>query len=95
VQFGRQNIRCNAILPGLVLSANARQQMTPQQLNMIQRHVLLPRESRAEDIAGAVLFLASDAASFVTGQLLGVDGGIVHHTPYFADVMDSIATATQ
>jgi NAD(P)-dependent dehydrogenase (short-subunit alcohol dehydrogenase family) len=89
-QFGRQNIRCNAVLPGLVLSPLARKIMTEDQIKMIQRHVLLPRYSKPEDIAGAVLFLASDASSFVTGQIISVDGGVVHHTPYFADVMDAI-----
>lgn len=87
VQFGRHNIRCNAVTPGLVLSPLAREMMSAAQIDMIQRHVLLPRASRPEDIAGAVLFLASDAASFVTGQILSVDGGIVHHMPYVADVL--------
>jgi NAD(P)-dependent dehydrogenase (short-subunit alcohol dehydrogenase family) len=90
-QFGRQNIRCNAVLPGLVLSPLAREMMTGDQIDMIQRHVILPRASVPEDIAGAVLFLASDASSFVTGQIISVDGGITTHTPYFADVMDAFA----
>ncbi len=90
-QFGRANIRCNAILPGLVLSPVARAQMTDTQLAMIQRHVLLPRESVADDIAGAVLWLASDLGSFVTGQIISVDGGICHHQPHYADMMDMMA----
>src|SRR3546814_1639941 len=57
VQFGRYNIRCNAITPGLVLSPLAREMMGETQIDMIQRHVLLPRFSRPEDIAGAVVFL--------------------------------------
>jgi NAD(P)-dependent dehydrogenase (short-subunit alcohol dehydrogenase family) len=89
-QLGRQNIRCNAVLPGLVLTPQARQMMTQDQLSMIQRHVILPRPGTPEDIAGAVVFLASDAASFVTGQIISVDGGITTHTPYFADVMDAL-----
>ena len=92
-QFGRQNVRCNAILPGLVLSPVARAQMTEAQLAMIQRHVLLPRESVANDIAGAVTWLASDMASFVTGQIISVDGGICHHAPHYADMMDMFAAA--
>ena len=67
-QFGRGNIRCNAILPGLVLSPVARAQMTEAQLRMIQRHVLLPRESVADDIAGAVLWLASAVARVRCGS---------------------------
>jgi len=92
-QFGRANIRCNAVLPGLVLSPVARAQMTEQQLGMIQRHVLLPRESVANDIAGAVLWLASDLSSFVTGQIISADGGICHHQPHYADMMDMITAA--
>ena len=93
-QFGRGNIRCNAVLPGLVLSPVARAQMTEAQLGMIQRHVLLPRESVADDIAGAVLWLASDLGSFITGQIISVDGGICHHQPHYADMIDMMAEAT-
>ncbi|WP_422342765.1 SDR family NAD(P)-dependent oxidoreductase [Parasphingorhabdus sp.] len=92
-QFGQANIRCNAILPGLVLSPVARAQMSEEQLSMIQRHVLLPRESVADDIAGAVLWLASDLSSFVTGQIISADGGICHHQPHYADMMDMFAKA--
>ena len=42
-QHGAQNIRCNAVLPGLFLTPQARKMMTPKQLSMIQRHVILPR----------------------------------------------------
>src|SRR3546814_18962328 len=73
-QFGRYNIRCNAITPGLVLSPLAREMMGETQIDMIQRHVLLPRFSRPEDIAGAVVFFASDASNFITCQILSVDG---------------------
>ena len=92
-QLGRANIRCNAVLPGLVLSPVARAQMTEEQLAMIQRHVLLPRESVADDIAGTVLWLASDLSSFVTGQLISADGGICHHVPHYADMLDMFAAA--
>ncbi len=90
-QFGRANIRCNAVLPGLVLSPVARAQMTEQQFAMIQRHVMLPRESVADDIAGAVLWLASDLSAFVTAQIISADGGIAHHLPHYADMMDMFA----
>ena len=53
---------------------------------MLEEHHLTPRVGRPEDIAQAVLYLASDAASFVTGQILNVDGGILSHTPPYADL---------
>jgi NAD(P)-dependent dehydrogenase (short-subunit alcohol dehydrogenase family) len=94
-QFGRANIRCNAVLPGLVLSPVARAQMSDHQLAMIQRHVLLPRESVADDIAGVVLWLASDLSSFVTCQIISADGGIAHHLPHYADMLDMFAASPE
>ncbi|ARS26874.1 SDR family NAD(P)-dependent oxidoreductase [Sphingomonas sp. KC8] len=92
-QLGRHNIRCNAVLPGLVLSPLARTMMGSRQIDLVQRHVLLPRPSVPEDIAGVTLFLASDLGSFVTGQIISADGGIVHHTPYYADMIDAMAAS--
>ncbi|MDE2563171.1 MAG: SDR family oxidoreductase [Sphingomonadales bacterium] len=90
-QLGPHNIRCNAVLPGLVLSKGAREIITADEIDFIQRHVLLPRQSKPEDIAWPLLFLASDAGGFVTSQVFSADGGIVHHAPYFADVMATTA----
>lgn len=93
-QFGHHNIRCNAVLPGLVLSKGAREIMSAGEIDFIQRHVLLPRQSEPEDIAGPVLFLASDAASFVTAQVFSADGGIVHHIPFYADMMAQMTSVS-
>jgi len=84
-QFGKRNIRCNAILPGLILTTVSRKVLPKEQLQMLEKHTLLPRLGEPEDIAKAVVFLASDDASFVTGQLLSVDGGITTHQPYVGD----------
>ena len=50
----------------------------------IVSHNLVPRAGRPEDLAHAVLYLVSDEAAFVTGQLLSVDGGQLAHLPHYA-----------
>ncbi len=54
------------------------------------RHQLSPRLGRPEDIAAAVVFLASDEAGFITGQILCVDGGSLAHQPYIADLANLV-----
>jgi NAD(P)-dependent dehydrogenase (short-subunit alcohol dehydrogenase family) len=86
-QYGKRNIRCNAILPGMIVTPHARKLLPQETLDMIEKHTLLPRLGEPDDIAKAVLFLASDDASFVTGQLFSVDGGITTHQPFVGDVL--------
>jgi len=86
-QYGRQGIRCNAISPGLILSERA----TPRPqavLDIFERHTLAPQHGQPEDIANAALFLASDEARFINGQILEVDGGLHSHNPTMADLAD-------
>ncbi len=80
VDLGQDGIRCNAIAPGWINSdlsdAYINQQANPEQA----RHGLLSlhpvgRTGESRDIGGAVAFLASDEAAFITGQVLVVDGG--------------------
>jgi NAD(P)-dependent dehydrogenase (short-subunit alcohol dehydrogenase family) len=67
-------VRVNAIAPGLVKTDMARALWQPNEA-AIARHTPLGRLGEPEDIAAAALFLASDAASWITGQALVVDGG--------------------
>jgi NAD(P)-dependent dehydrogenase (short-subunit alcohol dehydrogenase family) len=53
---------------------------------MMLRHHLTPRLGTPGDVASAVVFLASDEASFITGQVICVDGGLLAHAPYHADM---------
>jgi NAD(P)-dependent dehydrogenase (short-subunit alcohol dehydrogenase family) len=59
---------------------------TDEILDMYKRHLTLPRTGVPEDIAGALAYLASDDASFITGQTIQVDGGMTCHAPWFAEL---------
>jgi NAD(P)-dependent dehydrogenase (short-subunit alcohol dehydrogenase family) len=85
-QYGKQGIRCNAISPGLILSHSVENFGGQKYVDMLEEHHLTPRVGKPEDIANAAVFLASDESSFVTGQILGVDGGILSHAPTVADI---------
>ena len=84
-QHGKQGIRCNAIAPGLIKTEGVRLGMPAARIARIEQHTLTPRSGEPEDIAEMVAFLASDAAAFVTGQVISVDGGIGSHMPTYAD----------
>jgi NAD(P)-dependent dehydrogenase (short-subunit alcohol dehydrogenase family) len=75
-ELGGDRIRVNAIAPGLVETRLARVLVeTPEIHDHIVGQSALRRHASPEEIAGAALYLASDAASFVTGAVLVVDGG--------------------
>ncbi len=81
--YGRQGIRCNTVAPGFIATDATRKAVSPEMESAIVAHNLVPRAGRAEDLAHAVLYLASDEASFVTGQLISVDGGQLSHLPHY------------
>ena len=76
VEWGPHNIRVNSIAPGLIKTDFARELWTDEERRK-RREALTPlrRIGDPEDIGGIAVFLASDAARFVTGQLLIADGG--------------------
>ena len=78
VEFARRGVRVNALCPGPV-DTPLLQELYAKDLEQAARrlvHVPMGRFARAEEIANAVLFLASDESSFVTGSTFLVDGGI-------------------
>lgn len=74
--LGGDNIRVNAIAPGTVDTPGARNAMSDEAREYRLQRAPLGRLGSPEDIAEAVLYLGGPASSFVTGQLLTIDGGI-------------------
>jgi 3-oxoacyl-[acyl-carrier protein] reductase len=74
-ELGPRSIRVNSVAPGYFESEMARG-LTEEQMQRIVRRTPLGRLASAQDIANAVYFLVSEQASFITGQILLVDGGI-------------------
>lgn len=76
-RLGEYGIRVNAVAPGATdTPMNRRQFSDPEIRNKVARKTPLGRIGKGEDIAEAVLFLASDDASFITGEEITVDGGL-------------------
>jgi 3-oxoacyl-[acyl-carrier protein] reductase len=78
-ELGRYKIRVNAIAPGYIATDMTRQ-MPEKILQTMRDHTPLGRLGQVEDVANAYLWLASDAASFLSGTILSVDGGVVPGT---------------
>src|SRR5690242_6686958 len=75
-ELGPDGITVNAILPGATFTEIERKTVTPGQRERIVAMQCIPRPEVPEDLVGAVLFLASDASAFVTGQSINLDGGV-------------------
>jgi len=76
--YGKQNIRANSVHPGLVLTPMTRKDMElPGVADFLKQAIPLGRGAEPEEVADAVLFLASDEARYITGAELVVDGGAV------------------
>jgi NAD(P)-dependent dehydrogenase (short-subunit alcohol dehydrogenase family) len=84
VDYAKHNIRVNCICPGPTLTPRLKRDMdsgalAPEVVERMIRDVLVGRLARPEEVAAAVLFLASEEASFITGTALAVDGGQMAH----------------
>lgn len=77
VEFGPDNVRVNCIAPGLIRTDFARALWEdPARIQATNAATPLRRIGEPEEIAGAVVYLASDASSFMTGQAMVIDGGV-------------------
>lgn len=84
-QYGGQRVRCNAIAPGAVLTPALAENLPAESIESIRGHNALPFIGVPEDIAAAMLFLASDESRYLTGQVLTVDGGMSSHSSIAED----------
>lgn len=80
LEYATRNIRINAVCPGLIWTPMAQQMADSGQkeaLDAIAEGIPMRRHGRADEIASTVLWLCSSAASYMTGQSISVDGGLI------------------
>jgi NAD(P)-dependent dehydrogenase (short-subunit alcohol dehydrogenase family) len=77
LEFAPRGVRVNAVAPGATLTGLTRDSYTPEVKAVYEQRIALGRIGQPEDIARAVLFLASDAAGYMVGHQLVVDGGMI------------------
>lgn len=74
-ELGSRNIRCNVVAPGFI-ATEMTDMLPPTELKKWTENIPLSRVGTPEDIANICLFLSSDLASYITGQVIQVDGGM-------------------
>ena len=74
-ELARRNVTVNAVTPGFIVT-DMTEEMTDKAREAMTAQIPLGRLGESEDVANAVLFLASDQSAYITGQVLGVNGGM-------------------
>lgn len=75
-ELGPSGIRVNAVAPGVIVTDMVKN-VTPETMELLRQETPLERWGTPEDVAGAMWYLASEEASFITGEVLNVSGGYV------------------
>lgn len=88
VQCARDNIRCNAVLPGMTATDAVNANLTDEFKEFFLNHTPIKRMGKPEEIAGTVLYFASDDSAFTTGQIVDVSGGFGLPTPVYGDMIE-------
>ena len=89
VQEAKNNIRCNAVLPGMTATEAVEKHLSDNFKNQFIRHIPLGRMGLPEEIAEAVCYFAGDTSAYTTGQILTVSGGFGLATPLYGDMTNS------
>ncbi len=76
LEYGSRGIRCNAIAPGFI-ETEMTEKLDPKTVQMWRDQIPLRRGGNTDDVAEAAMYLGSDLAGYVTGQVLQVDGGML------------------
>lgn len=84
LQYGKQNIRCNCVRPGLIITPENDARVPQALKDIFTSNIMVNRYGCPEDIGYMCVYLASDESSYVTGQIINVDGGLNSHVPTVA-----------
>lgn len=76
LEYGKDNIRCNAVAPGFIKTDMTKDSFSDEETNMVISLIALKRQAKPEEVANAVTWLASEKASYVTGACFVVDAGL-------------------
>ena len=75
-ELGKVNIRVNVIAPGLTDTNLMRDSTEPDQISLVVEQTSLRKFASPSEISPTILFLCSDNASHITGQIISIDGGL-------------------
>ena len=90
VHEAKNNIRCNAVLPGMTATDAVEKNLTGEFRELFLRHIPFGRMGKPEEIAAAAVYFASDESAYTTGQILTVSGGFGLATPLYGDLSDKL-----
>lgn len=88
VHEAANNIRCNAVLPGMTATEAVEKNLSENFRKLFLRHIPLKKIGLPEEIASAVVYFASDESAYTTGQILAVSGGFGLGTPIYGELSD-------
>lgn len=90
--YGGKGVRCNAVSPGPVLTPSLAGNLTDDARAIMVSNSLTGKLGTPEDIAHLILFLASDDACYINGEVIRVDGGMLSHSTTYAQFMASASS---